>query len=346
MPSIDLESPLNFRDLLADIADTTEQQITLLDPVSVLTSGQPKTVAEIALDNGYVMTFEAHEHGSEVFTYMSIADPSSVDGELPSFISIRDEALELGDLADIEKYFDGTIIFGGFLDDLARYKIWSTNNDAVVAGFNNAALHVGVGTIKGRGGDDAITLTTDGLFAQPESHGRALGGYGDDRIQVWVENAFVAGGVGNDMLFFGQGRSTAKGGPGEDMFFFMSYDTFFSDPRDGYTDTPVRAHIRDFDPSDDDLVFFFNSGLQGERVERSLADMFGSGDLSTVDDFTVDGVTFTFHENAKGTSIITRSGTDGNGLVYDERVVMRETTLDEINRADVLLYADESLFLG
>lgn len=346
MPKIDIEGPLNFRDLVADIADTTVDDITILEPVPFSSFEAADLMAEVTLDNGYVMTFESWRETSEEFTFMSIANPSSVDTELPTVIVLNDVALELSDLRDIQSYFDGTI-YG--LDEFGFNTLWilSTSNDAVVAGFDNRAVHWGVGTIKGRGGDDTITLTAEGLFAQPESHGRALGGYGDDYLQVLVDNAFVAGGAGDDYLFFLTGRTTAKGGPGEDTFVFMSSESdAYPDPSNGSDDAPVRAHIRDFDPSNDSLSFDFSTGQGAVGEQRSLAEMFGDGDLSTLQDFTFDGLRFTFHENAKGTSIITRSGTDSNGMVYDETVVLRATGLDEINRDDVVLYADEGLFLG
>lgn len=358
MPTLTLSAPLDFRDLIADIAYTTEDQITIIDD----TASPDVLVAQIELDNGYLLNFNSgpgnllkFNGGSRVLstdreeTYIEIVGGPAGPGELANTTAIsRLPPMTLDDLANFQGYFDGSISVGITFPPILTYVLFSGNSNGVISGFDIAETLVGVGRLNGRGGDDIIILDDrDGteVLLDVASTGRATGGNGNDQLVVDVDEAFVVGGAGDDLLTFAEGRASAKGGTGADTFRFMS--NFEAE------DTSVKARIRDFDVSEDTIVFETGGRLvffdEGDNVVRdtttlSFAELFGEGDLSTLDDATIDGITYTFTDNSRGHSILTRSGTDSSGEIYDEHIILQQIALDEIDRADIFIAADPGLF--
>ena len=62
-------------------------------------------------------------------------------------------------------------------------------------------------TLRGRDGDDRLTVDADGCTSLPAGDARLVGGSGDDRL---------TGAQGNDVLRGGGGRDRADGGLGID----------------------------------------------------------------------------------------------------------------------------------
>lgn len=344
MPTFSLYGPLNFRQLLADIADTTPAEMNVFDPDTLGTDDPQAIFAEIELDNGLQMTFSSFSAGTYISVIQSEEDPSN-DYEVATIARLPQ--MSLNDLADLQSYFDGTIFFDDGSPSFYTYLLYSSNNEAVIQGFDLTEFLLGVGTLQGRGGDDVIFLDEGGVPPGVASSGRATGGTGNDIIVVDVDKAFIAGGAGDDVLTFVKGHANAKGGAGADSFKFLS--NLEGD------DASVKARVRDFDPTADTMVFDTaihpivefedEPDVTGpDLTELTFAELFGAGDLSNLDDFTADGVTFTFTETGRGNSIITRNGTDSSGSTFDERIILRDVSLDEIDRADISVYTDPTLF--
>ena len=74
-----------------------------------------------------------------------------------------------------------------------------------------------------------------------------------------------------------------------------------------------------------------------DTTDVTLAELFGAGTLATLGTIDVDGVDMTFTENGNGDAVITRLGTDAAGREYDERVVLRDYALADLERSDITL---------
>ena len=249
------------------------------------------------------------------------------------------EQIAIEDLAGITEYFKRA----PEIDDQGRVsivnQISSTNEDAVVTGFAVSDFILGLGTLRGGGGDDFVVvddaMNPDGTEIDVTQRSVAFGGKADDVIGVNVDHARVAGGAGNDRIFFSEGHAVAKGGQGNDSFIFVSDENA--------DDTQVNAILKDFNVAEDRLEFGGSTrDFPDSREGRTLEEIFGEGVLSNDDSFTIDGVTLTFQQQQNGNTIIFREGTGSDGNVFDERVVLRDTDILNIDRADVTLYADFS----
>ena len=129
------------------------------------------------------------------------------------------------------------------------YNVIDSGATAVGSGVQDFMF--GVGTFKGRGGEDRLALEDYGVET-PTALGWAYGGAGNDGISVDLDRAWVFGGDGDDLLFFVDGRAAAKGGNGADLFSFQSANTQNAEDarvrRDKDEELGVNALLKDFGP--------------------------------------------------------------------------------------------------
>ncbi|MEM9429416.1 MAG: hypothetical protein AAGA32_07955 [Pseudomonadota bacterium] len=211
---------------------------------------------------------------------------------------------------------------------------------AVIQGFGLREEFIGQGRFMGAGGSDKIELedysaafgTRGGLGSAETS--TAMGGGGQDILKAAVQNSVLIGGGGADVLVLEFGTSTMTGGGGADTFIF---DNGFWDVVGSTAQAAAAsiATITDFAGADD-LVFATVDAVAAppSPVRQSFEDLFGAGTLATLGDQTIDGVLFTFTDTADG-AVITRTGTDSDGLTFDTSVTVEAVALAEIDRADV-----------
>ena len=158
-----------------------------------------------------------------------------------------------------------------------------------------------------------------------EGNDRAFGGDGNDLIDGGAGRDRLDGGAGNDRLDGGEGRDRLEGGAGDDAL-------------SGGADRDFL-----FGGSGDDLL---NGGAGNDRLYGGIgADrfVFASGDgRDRVDDFDASEDTL----QLVGTSITDLAGLDaasrerGGNLIIDldgsDRIVLRDTSFDELNDGNVL----------
>ncbi len=63
MPRFSTTEAVNFQNLLADIVDTTEAEITVLPPAFI---GAEDLAYELALDNGAIASFASYSSGTSI----------------------------------------------------------------------------------------------------------------------------------------------------------------------------------------------------------------------------------------------------------------------------------------
>lgn len=211
----------------------------------------------------------------------------------------------------------------------------------VISGFGYREEMIGEGRFLGRGGSDKIEL--EYLQPDPDTSLRsfAFGNGGRDILKAAVDLATMRGHNGNDTLVLEFGNARLFGGNGNDDFIFDNGFWDFNPSRPA-PDAPARGAVRDFVGGEDELIFasIDDTMTLGDAPQReSFADRFGAGTLETLANFTDDGLLFRFFENAAGDAVIRRTGTDSNGRSYDERVVVVDVSLDQIDRADVSFQA-------
>ncbi|MBD3625123.1 MAG: hypothetical protein HUJ24_07040 [Rhodobacteraceae bacterium] len=240
-------------------------------------------------------------------------------------------------------------IAGGFALEAGIAGISGTEPDyisidpgSVIRAFGTRDEMLGEGRLFGGGGGDKIELEQalpggDGLGAATRS--TALGGNCGDILKAAVVLATLKGQGGDDTLVAEFGKVNMIGGNGADDFIVDNgfWDGFGTVEQAAER---TRATIRDFDGTEDAFVFASvdDTMSAGDAPARqSLEDLFGAGTLATLANFTDDGLTHRFRENAAGDAVLVRKGTDGDGDTYDERVTFKGQGLADIDRADVFL---------
>jgi len=136
------------------------------------------------------------------------------------------------------------------------------------SGIDSTARIVGVEEILGMGGNDVIDLTSQD-FSLAGLSILIDGGTGNDVLWGSDADERILGGTGNDTLFGGIGSDTLEGGSGADTFEF--------------TRTSTGATILDFDPTEGDMLRFYNTeSTQFDATSIAL---------------TADGIAMTYTHN-------------------------------------------------
>ncbi|WP_112323251.1 hypothetical protein [Oceanibium sediminis] len=268
--------------------------------------------------------------GTTVFT---LIDDDIAPGSGPQIVY----QFSMASILDITGGYDLEAAIEGLAGNNPDYISYDVGN--VIVGFGFREEMIGEGRFLGRGGSDKIEL--EYLLPQFDGDERnfAFGGGGRDILKAAVNVATVKGQNGNDTIVLEFGTARLFGGNGNDDFIFDNGFWDFNAIRPAPAEA-ARGVIRDFISGEDELIFasIDDTMTFGDApVRTSLADMFGAGDLSTLANFTEDGVLHRFRENAAGDAVIIRTGTDSAGRSYDERVIIRGVGLDEIDRAKVYL---------
>lgn len=132
-----------------------------------------------------------------------------------------------------------------FLHDAFSGFHGSLTLSADYAGNDSAARFRNIEEIHGLGGDDIIDLTSPDYTLAGVTIS-IFGGQGNDVIWGSDADETINGGTGNDTLFGGTGADTLEGGAGADTFEF--------------TRTSTDTNVLDFDPSQGDMLRFYNTG--------------------------------------------------------------------------------------
>lgn len=367
MAYISLFSPFNSQALLADIADTTIDDLLFVNEET--TEG---VLAAFQLSNGYFADLSKSGSGGTYYE-IEIYGPSPSQGEIEVEIEApfpltsssvdffyQGESLDVLDiLASVEDSIRQ--------DDYSSFSVFDA--DAVAYGYSGQDYFFGTGEMYGRNGDDFFTLIdTNGFFlpveatliepsvAQLAEPGPAQpiianGNRGDDMFIATASFAKIFGGRDDDTIVTTYGRTVAAGGQGEDSFVFASTNPFSGGeeivPVFGpLAMTDTKLEIKDFDSDEDTLIFSiadpfssqervgegsFEEGEIALRGPATLADIFGPGTLADIEgDVDLGALEMSVYQNKLGHTVFLMEGED-----YTDRVVLRNTDLDDVDLESV-----------
>ncbi len=260
-----------------------------------------------------------------------------------------------GPLAEINSFWEGSpfaILYdfqSSRLDQGGNLFI-SGNDDAVAVGYQGSDIFFGFGRLEGNGGDDAFRIFDSVLKIPPDlapgaassDVARAYGGVGSDSFYVSIAESRLYGGADDDTFVLLSGKSTINGGSDSDTYVMLN---FLEDSGDY---AAKKTIVRDFAADEDVLVFSFEDpsyyNEEDELVEQTFADLYGAGTLADLNDVTIDGITLNFFENNRGHTVFTREGVATDGVVYDERLVLRNVSLDDLDREDITIFNEITEF--
>lgn len=369
MAYISLYSPLNSQALLADIADTT-----LEDLLFVNEEASEGVLAAFQLSNGYTADLSKSGDGG-IYYEIEIYGPTPSEGEIE--IEVEAPIPFLFDTSSVDFFYQGESldvldILSSVEDSIRQddYNYFAVfDADAVAYGYSGQDYFLGTGEMYGRKGNDFFTLVdTDTLFLpvaevpleptvseRPEP-GRsepiiANGNRGDDMLIAGAEFAKVFGGRDDDTIVTTYGRTVAAGGQGEDSFVFAGTNAFSGSEEilpiarpAGVIDT--KLEIKDFDSDEDTLIFHISDPFANQergteeafqerevalRGPATLADVFGPGTLADIEgDVDLGPLEMSVYQNRLGHTVFLM---EGEG--YTDRVVLRNTDLDDVDLASV-----------
>ncbi|QHQ34636.1 calcium-binding protein [Algicella marina] len=313
MPAIQISGPYNLGDILADIENTTPDDILFAFTDFVA----------FTMDDGRTGTLSV----------------LTIDGESTTTLSVENAGATLTSFTLEGDFFSPTGNFG-ISDYLATTPLPATYGSempgaAVFSVTPGADIMAGLGRFRGGAGNDMIGLV-DPLDNNDGSRSIAFGNNGHDTLFSAVDRATLNGGNGNDRLEVGMGSARMIGGAGADDFFFSSWQINGTDGRD-----LAYAFITDFEVGTDGLYFTQFTG--GGNSAESIADRFGENVFFEENNPTAfDGVRIDFREAADGDAIISRRGVDAAGNFIRDVARFDGLGLDDLDPHDIYIFEGRS----
>lgn len=301
---------LNFEELRTDLA------LNSLDFDGTSVAGPHfLTYSGTIDDRSYSLEIQAVDLGDGRFAVAGMTVESTGNGPVDqTSVVLNFERFEIEYVIGEEAALP-EMIFGSFLEDMA-VRMRGSQSDDLLSGTNNgdrlflmSGDDVGLGfagadVIDGGRGNDLIVGG-----AGPDT---LRGGPGNDLLVDGAGNDRSSGGAGNDVFLFGDGSNVVSGGRGHDMFVVGA-------------DQPGRTLVRDFDGSEDVLLFTGMEALpSGDYAGQTLADV-SPNDLAGLE--WVNTPTGDLYLR-NGDHVVILRGTEASDVPVESLFMTEETTTE------------------